>query len=182
MNKYDNTVKEWTAMLTYVSGEHKGTIKALSKANNIDYNRCIRINKTLNKKANKIAYAKSMIEKYVKLRDLEAVVELSLPPNLDITPIMDVPSPSPSPSPSPIEVSSPLPINLNDQTPFSFELNNAIIEESPEYVLKKDFDAYKVIINETIDSLLELQHYSDNIMIFFITLIFVINIIFFILD
>jgi len=69
MNQYDKILKEWTAMLSYVSGTYKGTIKALSKANGIDYNRCIRMNKSLKKKANKVEYVNSLIKKYTVLRD-----------------------------------------------------------------------------------------------------------------
>ena len=60
----DRLIKEWEAMLTYVSGSYTGTIKNLSKINNLEYNRCIKINKVLNKKENKIAYAELMINKY----------------------------------------------------------------------------------------------------------------------
>ena len=66
-------IKEWEAMLTYVSGSYSGTIKSLAQTNKIEYNRCVRMNKTLNKKGNKVAYAQAMIDKYKKIVNKVAI-------------------------------------------------------------------------------------------------------------
>jgi hypothetical protein len=177
---YDKTVKEWTVMLTYISGTYTGSIKALAQANDLDYSRCIRMNKSLKKKMNKIAYVNSLIQKYTDLRDsvIPVVVEpvmaeqVLVPEPVVVEPVVTEPvvEPVPEPVSEPVTVPEPINIvsspvnlitspssavNLTTQPPFSFDL------DIPEYITKKDFDIYRKNVNATLDSIIETQNYSD---------------------
>ena len=135
MNQYDKILKEWTAMLSYVSGTYKGTIKALSKENGIDYNRCIRMNKSLKKKANKVEYVNSLIKKYTVLRD--SVAESVVAESVVAEPVI-----------------AEVPVNLI-KSPSSHKL------DVQEYITKKEFDNYIKTLNATLDLIIETQKYSD---------------------
>jgi len=145
MNQYDKTLKEWNAMLSYVSGTYKGTIKALSKENGIDYNRCIRMNKSLKKKANKVEYVNSLIKKYTVLRDSVAepvIAEPVIAEPVVAEPVVAEP------------VIAEVPVNLIE-SPSSHKL------DVPEYITKKEFDNYIKTLNATLDLIIETQKYSD---------------------
>ena len=163
---YDKTIKEWTAMLTYVSGTYTGSIKALAQANGLDYNRCIRINKSLKKKANKVEYINSLIQKYTDLRDsvIPVVVEPVMAEQVVAEPVVAEPVAIEPVVTEPLNiVSSPVnlitspssAVNLTTQPPFSFDL------DIPEYITKKEFDIYRKNVNSTLDSIIETQNYSD---------------------
>jgi len=173
---YDKTIKEWTAMLTYVSGTYTGSIKALAQANGLDYNRCIRINKSLKKKANKVEYINSLIQKYTDLRDsvIPVVVEPVMAEQVVAEPVVAEPVVAEPVVAEPVAiepvvteplniVSSPVnlitspssAVNLTTQPPFSFDL------DIPEYITKKEFDIYRKNVNSTLDSIIETQNYSD---------------------
>jgi len=77
MNSIERLLKEWSIILDYLCSTSKVSIKSLCKANNLNYMRCIKINKLLHKKEDKIAYARQKVEHYKA--ELESTKE-SLPP------------------------------------------------------------------------------------------------------
>ena len=150
-------IKEWTAMLSYVNGSYTGTLKNLAAINNIDYNRCIRMNRALNKKSDKVAYALMMIEKENASFSQEAVAT-ELPeaelPEAELPEAELPPPPLPTPQPQPVE-SIPL------------VANHIIISEGSkeevEYVSKNEFQVYRENINATLDSIIESQKNSEKL-------------------
>jgi hypothetical protein len=160
MNQYDKTLKEWNAMLSYVSGTYKGTIKALSKENGIDYNRCIRMNKSLKKKANKVEYVNSLIKKYTVLRDSVAepvIAEPVIAEPVIAEPVIAEPVIAEPVVAEPVvaePVIAEVPVNLIE-SPSSHKL------DVPEYITKKEFDNYIKTLNATLDLIIETQKYSD---------------------
>ena len=180
---YDKTIKEWTAMLTYVSGTYTESIKALAQANDLDYSRCIRMNKSLKKKTNKVEYINSLIQKYTDLRDLvvpvvaepvvtepvvtePVVTEPVVAEPVATEPVVTEPVATEPVATEPLNiVSSPVnlitspssAVNLTTQPPFSFDL------DIPEYITKKEFDIYRKNVNSTLDSIIETQNYSDTL-------------------
>ena len=167
---YDKTVKEWTIMLTYISGTYKGSIKALAQANGLDYSRCIRMNKSLKKKANKVEYVNSLIKKYTNLRD-SVVVEPVVAEPVVVEPVVVAEPVVAEPVVAEPVVAELTPIvssPLNLITEPSFELDML------EYITKNDFNTYRETINATFDSIIESQKYSDivtSILVFTVSII-----------
>ena len=147
-------IKEWTAMLSYVNGSYTGTLKNLAAINNIDYNRCIRMNRALNKKSDKVAYALMMNEKENASFSQEAVATELPEAELPQPPPLPTPQPQPQPQPQPVE-SIPL------------VANHIIISEGSkeevEYVSKNEFQVYRENINATLDSIIESQKNSEKL-------------------
>ena len=161
----DRLIKEWEAMLTYVSGSYTGTIKNLSKINNLEYNRCIKINKVLNKKENKIAYAELMINKY---KNQKQIVEAILSVTISNEPRQDEPMHNEPRQDEPIhdepihdepmqdEPRQDEPMQDEDDMPSLepiYGLNFKGEYENIEYISKKEFQEYKNYMEEIIEHL-----------------------------
>jgi len=155
---YDKTVKEWTVMLTYISGTYTGSIKALAQANDLDYSRCIRMNKSLKKKINKVAYVNSLIQKYTDLRDsvIPVVAEPVVSKPVVSEPVMAEPV-----------VAEPVVAEPVVAEPVMSEAVPVLVTESPfeldieEYITKNEFDIYRKTVDTTLDLIIETQKYSD---------------------
>jgi len=153
----ERLIKEWSAMLTYVDGSYTGTIKSLATANNLDYNRCIRMNRALSKKNDKIAYARMMIEKCTLQNESfsQEVVGTELPEE--------------EPVPETTEITEPVPETTETTEPVLAPplANNTILSEENteevEYISKKEFQVYRENINATLESIMETQKYSETI-------------------
>jgi len=165
---YDKTVKEWTVMLTYISGTYTGSIKALAQANDLDYSRCIRMNKSLKKKINKVAYVNSLIQKYTDLRDsvIPVVAEPVVSKPVVSEPVMAEPVVSEPVMAEPV-VAEPVVAEPVVAEPVMSEAVPVLVTESPfeldieEYITKNEFDIYRKTVDTTLDLIIETQKYSD---------------------
>jgi hypothetical protein len=165
---YDKTVKEWTVMLTYISGTYTGSIKALAQANNLDYSRCIRMNKSLKKKANKVEYVNSLIQKYTDLRDsvIPIVAEPVMAEPVVAEPVVAEPVVSEPVVAEPV-VAEPEPV-LVTESPFELDIE--------EYITKNEFDIYRKTVDTTLDLIIETQKYSDILTTILIVMISIFSI------